>query len=148
VTGLVTADERQQGTRFPLSNADAPKSWATARRKRQRDARRAERIPDPGRPKKMIHPSADCPHGTAGGYYNWGCQCLWTPESVAAHSMGLGDLQPGCEPAQMREIRERRSLQKMTAVTKPLPVTTRKVTPPPGDGSPGRHRKTPPHIEP
>lgn len=55
---------------------------ASARRRRLRRARRAERVLIDGR---LVHPKA--PHGTAGGMQNWGCQCdpCRTANSVAAH---------------------------------------------------------------
>lgn len=111
-----------------------PSRWPAARRRQLREFRRHQCFPDPTRPGKRIHPSADCPHGTEGGYTNWGCECLTIP--------GTTDT-PGCEPVAVAAANARKTARKTRApAVTPTPSATIDITPtPPAPG--GRHRKTP-----
>lgn len=73
-------------------------------RRRQRNVHRERCIPDPYRPGKRINPEPECPHGTEGGYTNWGCQCLdmGPPDPVTGEPTG-------CEPAAVEAASRRRS---------------------------------------
>ena len=116
-------------------------SWASTRRKALREQYRYQCIPDPNRPGKRINPHADVPHGTVGGYDNWGCQC----EIVPGTGMRENPV-PGCEAAKRAQLAERRETKRAAAVTKPIRIAIGRVNtpPPPGDRPSGRHRKSTP----
>jgi hypothetical protein len=123
----------------PLDGPDGgpgPTSWPTARRKALREFRRHQCIPDPKRPGKRIHPSAACPHGTEGGYTNWGCECAVVPGTerrpVIEHA---GDVitpeqlfwpKPGCEPVGVAaaNTRKQRRAHRRARIAAGLPPST------------------------
>lgn len=123
----------------PLDGADGgpgPSAWPATRRRKLREVRRYECIPDPTRPGKRIHPSASCPHGTEGGYTNWGCECAIIPGTTTT---------PGCEPIAVAAANQRKANRRAPPVTPQLPATINLPTGPTQPDTPapaGRHRKT------